>query len=287
MFEKPLYCIVCGFERGGTTLIAELIRQHPKVDGRFEGGFLLAETIADFVDLEPYASNVKRFWHISQESLEYICQAPSWQNAYKRLIERSDIPNKSVSVYDKTPKYMQLLKTILKKVHVPAVCVVRDPRALYWSHQKRWQNDGGNSDRKTKDHRNNQKRSVLLGAVIRLKRYLRHRHILSLAENFSRYYVNYGKGWRDAQDSFGDRILLVQHEQLCTNPLKETKRIFDFLGLAFEDEYVYLPQTDNPYVARGGISVDVVREYQSGLPRRFQNELLEKTKEFSFWHWDS
>lgn len=35
--------VVYGYERGGTSLIAELLRQHPALDGGFEGGFLLGK----------------------------------------------------------------------------------------------------------------------------------------------------------------------------------------------------------------------------------------------------
>ena len=246
MQQNPLLCIICGYARSGTTLVAELIRQHPQIDGRFECGFLLVETISDFIDLEPYASNLKNAWGLTQESLVHICQAPSWQMAYQRLLECSNIPDKSVRIYDKTPLYLRHLATIMEKVDVPCICVVRDPRALYWSQIKR--------------------------------------DDISL-EDFCHYYVTHGEAWRAACELFPDRTLLMRHELLCTEPKREGKRIFDFLGLEFQKDYLSLPNTGYLYVQRGGITDEVVSEYQANLSLSQQEYLISNTEEFSYWHW--
>lgn len=244
--QSPLLCIICGCARSGTTLVSELLRQHPAVDGRFECGFLLVETMSDFMSLEPYVSHLKGGWGLTQESFAYICQASSWQMAYQRLIERSNLPDKSVRIYDKTPLYLRHLKTVMAKVEVPCICVVRDPRALYWSQTKR------------------DERSL---------------------EHFCRDYVTNGKAWRAARNLFPERILLVRHELLCVEPESEARRIFGFLGLDFHADYLSLPNTRYPYVQRGGITDDVVLEYRSHLTLDQQEYLVRNTSEFSCWHW--
>ncbi len=256
MSEKsPLHCLVCGYERGGTTLVGELIRQHPQMDGRFEGGLLLAENSADFATLEPYVSNIKRFWHLDDDDIAYLCGAESWMDAYRRLRECSDLPDKNVSLYDKTPAYMLRLSEVLEKIDVPAVCVVRDPRALYWSHWK---------------HAMESKNEQSAKPPVR---------------DWARYYLRYANGLHQAQKQFLHRILVVQMEELVTAPERVGRQIYDFLGLEFRPEYTGLPDTDNPYVSRGGIVSNVIYEYLQHLSKIDQFLLRFYTRSCVEWHW--
>ena len=244
--QDPLYCIICGFERSGTTLVAELLRQHPKIDGRFECGFLLAENPAHFLVFENYVNNLK-FWGITKENIVHICQAETWAEAYRRLLERSNILNKSVWLYDKTPRYMLYLNKVMAKVEVPCIATVRDPRAVYWSHQKRIETD---------------------------------------LKGFCDFYLGYGRAWKDALERYPDRLLLVRHEQFCTEPECESRRIYDFLGLEFRPEYILLAESTNPYVNRGGIAAETIHEYRGNITAEAEDYILEQTAEFACWHWE-
>jgi hypothetical protein len=284
--NNPLFCIVCGFERGGTTLAAELIRQHPDIDGRFECGFLLVDDMADFAKLEIYPDNLKAGWGLSDEDFAYICASPSHLVAYKRLVERSNIPDKTVRIFDKTPRYMQRLKDILFQIDVPCICVVRDPRALYWSRQKHWDKKRLILGPRWRKIYRFLERMPLPSFIRRLERaFFRWRHTINRFNLFSGHYVDYSRGWQEANHLFSDRILLVRHEELCTNPKVETQRIYEFLGLEFKEAYLTLPTVPDPYVNRGGILTDFIYEYRQGLSKRNQRYLLKKTKEFSEWHW--
>ena len=46
--NNPLFALVCGFEHSGTTLVSEILRQHPQLDSGFEGGFLLNNEAKEF-----------------------------------------------------------------------------------------------------------------------------------------------------------------------------------------------------------------------------------------------
>ena len=129
-----LKCIICGFEHGGTTVLSELVRQHPRVDGRFEIGFLLDRHISRFYRPDNvFVDFVESFWGVPREQIrDYICGAPDWREAYRRLAECSVVADDAL-LYDKTPRYMSYLKKILKKVDSPCLALVRDPRALYAS----------------------------------------------------------------------------------------------------------------------------------------------------------
>ena len=75
-------------------------------------------------------------WKVSDADLREICAAPTFQEAYQELLERSDLPDKSVRIYDKMLRYMELLSDVMQRCSVPAIVVVRDPRAIFWSRHK-------------------------------------------------------------------------------------------------------------------------------------------------------
>jgi hypothetical protein len=283
--DDPLFCLVCGFERGGTTLVAELIRQHPEIDGRFECGFLLADKMADYVDLEIYVRNLKAGWGLSQESFEYIVQSPTHRTAYQRLVKYSNLPDKNIRIYDKTPRYMRHLPNVLKKVDVPCICVVRDPRALYWSQRKHFDHDELLHQEYEHVYHTLTRFSRVPVINWLSRKYLERQREKVWLERFCGYFLRYGNAWKTANDLFPGRILLVSHDNLCTHPKGETQRIYDFLGLAFEDEYIKLPTTPDPYVDRGGIIPDLIYEYRKGLSKTDQDTLIDRTKEFAEWHW--
>jgi len=283
--DNLLFCLVCGFERGGTTLVAELIRQDPEIDGRFECGFLLVDDLADFASLDVYVRNIKAGWGLSQESLEYILQAPSHIAAYQRLIERANLPNKNIRIYDKTPRYMRHLPEVLSKVDVPCICVVRDPRALYWSQRKHYNHDNLSHQEYERPYNFLMRFKDVPGINWISKKYLEGEREKVWMDAFCAYYLRFSNAWKAADEQYPGRILLVKHDQLCTNPKEETQRIYDFLGMRFKEEYIDLPTTPDPYVNRGGIVKDLVYEYQQGLSRKNQKYLLNETRAFSDWHW--
>ena len=211
---------MCGYERGGTSLIAELLRQHPNLDGGFEGGFLLGKKPGDFPSIAPYRSNVKIGWGITEEELQYACAADSWQGVYRRLREKAgELRDKRVWLFDKTPKYMEILPQVLRKVpDIPCVVVVRDPRAVLWSWAKRSGTDTETWIRKE------------LGASCKR-------------------YVRYGKGWQAAiKAGPASRILLIQYEAFCEDPAQWAERLFGFLGLDFNDSFLrFHPRFPNVY----------------------------------------
>lgn len=245
--SSPLYCLICGYERSGTTVVAELLRQYPHIDGRFECGFLLSAVPLEFLGLEPYASNLKIAWGFDENSLNYICQAESWPQVYQRLLAESNIPSKNSFIYDKTPRYMRYLRDVLRKTVVPCIVVVKDPRAVYWSQYKREPFE---------------------------------------VNQFCHYFLNYANEYNEALKLYSERILLVQYEELCINPLHEAKRIYDFLGFEFSDEYILLQREGDPYVAQGGINSAAILEYKDNVSKEDQEFILEQTKQFSCWHWN-
>lgn len=263
--NKPLAAIVCGYERGGTTLVSTLLRQHPKLYSGFEGGFLLVDDVADFLELQPYCRYMEDTWGIENSDIRYICKAKSWSEVYRRLIERSPIfEDKEKLVFDKTPRYMRELENVLRKVPgVPCIVVVRDPRAVIWSWIKRNEPE---ADVRTFESTAWIKKN--------LKKYCTH-------------YMTYANGWRKAVDKgYGSRILLIQYESLCKNQRFIAKEIFRFIGLSFDEAYLTFKSSSLfPNIHSADISVKYLTEYKDHLPEETCLEILNATKEYENWFW--
>lgn len=256
--NHPLAVIMCGFERGGTTLMSEILRQNPQLDSGFEGGFLLAEEASDFVAIEPYSTNLKNGWGLGDSQLNYICTANSWSDVYQRLIEQSPIiKNKDTLVFDKTPKYMEVLSNVLTKVpNTHCIVVVRDPRAILYSWFKR----------------SGLKKEVWLEKQLSMQ---------------AQRYLSYASGWKTAlENGLGSQILLVKYESLCSNTLSECQRIFDFLGLDFYSYYLsfkYHKKYGNVY--GGEVSLEYLTEYEQHFSDDVCQQILKATEEFSDFWW--
>ena len=258
--NTPLKTVVCGFERGGTTLLSEILKQHPMLASGFEGGFLLVDEVSEFLKLEPYCTNFKRGWQIEDNDLDYICQAHTWANVYQRVIERSPvIENKETLIFDKTPKYMQDLPNVLKKVpNVSCIVLIRDPRAVLYSWAKRSQLD--------------------------MEEWLSK----NLKSACTRY-VSYLKGYTEsASTSLNSRILLIRYEEICLNQQQEAEKIFDFLKFDFDPSFISFQKNKSfPNVHGNQISGSYLLEYESGFPKWACEKILEFTKNFNELCWFS
>lgn len=179
-------------------------------------------------------------WGVTPPDLGYICGAGDWREMYRRLLERSNLPDKSVGLVDKTPGYMQCLDQVLAKSSVKCVAIIRDPRAVFWSRRKR-------SDRHT-------------------------------VPAFAEYYLGYMRGVKRALAKFPDRVHVVQYEQFCETPSVETERIFRFLDLEWREEYLAMdrgPRYENVY--GGAVSRDYADEFATRLDAATQERILRLT----------
>jgi hypothetical protein len=247
--NKPLAAIVCGFPNGGTTLISEILRTHPELDNGFEGGFLLSEQPSKFLDLQPHRNILQTSWQINDEQLKYICDTSNYIEVYKRLIECSPIiQQKNIWIFDKTPEYMKFLTSVLNKTkNVPCILIVRDPRAVIWSWQKRAK---------------------------------------SKIEDFCTRYLNYFSAYQKAiKNGLGDRILLVRYEQLCLNERDEVKKISKFIGIDWDREILLKPRYRNVY--GNNISNKYIDEYKKNLSPEICRKILDLTQPAKDWFWET
>ena len=74
--------LICGLEHSGTTMVSDLLREHPDVDSGFECGVLLCSQPSDFLNYEPFCNHMVVGWGLRRVSL----QTPVKPNPLKNFI---------------------------------------------------------------------------------------------------------------------------------------------------------------------------------------------------------
>lgn len=251
----PVRALICGYEKSGTTLLNEILRRHPRLDSGFEGGMLLGDSPRDFPGIQPYFAYFRQKWRLSREDMEQICDTDDWATCYRRIRDLSPvIADKNCELFDKTPIYMKQLSEVLARVPgVPCVVNVRDPRALMLS----WARWSGHSEDP--------------------ELYIRQ----NLA-NYCQRYLDYARGYHAALPRYGDRIYLNRFESLCLEPQPQLEKIFDFLGLCFEPDFLHF--SSEYFVYGNTVSTDYLFPYQGVLSEEVCQAILAGTAECAEWH---
>ncbi len=129
--------VICGVEHSGTTLLSDLFRQVHGLDSGFEVGVLLCDSPKEFRHFEPFITNMKSGWGITDEQLDYICDVETFVEFYVRLKEASSIIDKNSEIFDKTPRYFHSLSKCIQKVECNFIATYKDPRSIVYSDFKR------------------------------------------------------------------------------------------------------------------------------------------------------
>jgi hypothetical protein len=231
-----IFCVICGLERSGTTLVSALLRQVPGIDAGFEIGVLLGETPRDFPGLEPYASALRTNWDLTEPTLAYCCDTDDFAVFYTRLRAATPVLRPGThAIFDKTPRYLTNLADCMKKTGLPFVVTYKDPRSVVFS-----------------DFR------------------------LSGATDFDAWFeayapeklgymrLHYGEFQR-ARASGDTRVCLVRLEELCLKPRETCTRLFAHVGVHFHLGYLaFRPgrfSTERP----GSITAGAPFDYMTGL----------------------
>ena len=250
-----LISLVCGYERDGTTVVSEILRQHPELGSGFEGGFLLCSEPREFISLEPYARSLQISWGVSDESLKYICDTSDWAEVYARLLETSTKVDSRL-IYDKTPRYMECLADVLGRIeNVPVIVIVRDPRSVLYSWAKR--------SNAPVEHwvENNLKHAILR-------------------------YRKYARGFRSALESeHKDRVLRIQYEELCTDPIREAGKIFHFIGMTFDKSYLSFPNPQKS-IHKKKIAEEYIYEYKPFINEKACQTIRAGLSDSVDWFWE-
>jgi hypothetical protein len=148
VFSKMM--ILGGIQHSGTTLLLDMLRAHSRVFGPFELGLLLANGI----DEDALAKWQARYslqsrlldhnYGINLAVLRgFVAETGgNWLTIYGRIFNHmtrvDKVEGRDIFI-DKKPDYTDhLISHVYPKVpDVPAIIIVRDPRAVYWSWCKR------------------------------------------------------------------------------------------------------------------------------------------------------
>lgn len=256
--SHPLSFILTGFEHSGTTLLSEIMRQQPNIDSGFEGGLLLVDQLSKFPEFEPFATNFKNGWKISDQELEIICSSNNYGLAYERIRKFSGIiKDKNCELFDKTPRYLQQLSSVLNKVSdVKAVVLVRDMRSIMDSSFSRSKLEFGDWE------------SEIYPRTLK--------HTLSYLDGLNNVLND---------DALKKRVLVVQYEELILQQEEVAMTIYEFLGYEFKPEYLKFNDVRYKHVYGNSIQTDYIKKYEANLNKSFQEKVIDDFSNYKQYLW--
>ena len=245
--------IVCGFERGGTTLLSDWLRRSGFFS-YFEIGCLLCEEASSFPKLDPYFEQLKK--DISKQGYdETKINSSSYESIYKSIF--SDITTSNLKTFDKTPKYMSCLRLVKERSSFckKYIVVTRDPRSLFYSWAKRINSKKGISE-------------------------LIERNLKDFAH---RYYVYYFGSIAYIEDK---DVFFLKHEDMCLNPIETIKNLSKFLEIEMNTHKILTEKSKYQNVEKG-LNFSKPFEALNLLEIDLQEKILESTQKAAlFFHSD-
>lgn len=265
--EAILACMVCGHSQGGTTFFTGVISAHPGITGRFECGILQRDHPRGIADLNPTEREIlKRHWKVDNSVLGELAAQPTFADAYRTLLARSDLEDRGVPgirVYDKYPDYVRRLPHWAEVLPVPIFVVTRDPRAVFASQLR--------------------KRLRVQQAAFEPGQSIRAYPGAPDLDAFIAHYNAIHDLVTQAMNLPGHRILRVQLEDLVLDFDRQRERIFGHLGLEPPEAEFGRPVVSERKV-RSGVDRSVIDGYRSLLNDADQAEILERTRSSSAFH---
>lgn len=250
--------VICGLEHSGTTLAADLFRQHPECDSGFECGVLLCDAPIDFPNQQPFYHNMTEGWGLDKNELYTSCQTTSFNTFYESIIKYSRVlQEKSPSiVFDKTPRYIVRINEILEKTNLPIIAMIKDPRAIAASDLKRAKID---QDMISDWYR--EWKPKKLG-------YMR------------KAYQGYLRAWDD------NRCCVVRLEDLCLNTKSTFEKMFEHVRIDPSLSYLRLANKRYKNTKGDSISPSSCISFRELISEKLEDQIIEDFSEFKRWFYD-
>jgi len=240
--------VLCGYERGGTTLLADIFRNNGYESG-FECGVLMCDTPKAFLKYKPYVDMLSTdlSWGIDSGEVETICSG-NFENFYNQLISKSNPTiQESNKFFDKTPIYLSKLGRVLNRTEfINKACVIhRDPRAIFSSWAKRVET----------------KKTI-------------EQTVLAHLDKYCQRYIHYFLGCAAHFDN--PNVFFVPFEDLCDRQEFYYKQIGLF---ADSEEFSPLGKKSRFSNVEGtGIDSSKAVEFEQYLSKDVQHKILKKTQ---------
>jgi len=205
---SKLSAIVTGTAHSGTTIISQLIMSAPNIYGAQEGGLLLASEPSKFKEVSPFyawtmKSTINKFWGLSNDQRDLLLNSTCHAEMYVRLRRYSSLffhpPNEESWILDKTPAYIRNLVDVMDRS--PGVPVVVTEKSYH-------------------DQRASLKKRNVKNYIAK---------IIITAKDDS---------LREALKKYPNRIHIVNMTALYLDPNVVMGKVFDFLGLEWQPEYL-------------------------------------------------
>ena len=164
MLRDVLGVIIAGREHSGTTICKRILSNSPSLVTGFECGVLSAPGgIKEFINYEPYFTNFMHDWGISFKNLKNIIElSMTFEEFYNSVRKASSVIvsrtkhqrlrrynkriygsrkntwDESAKIIDKTPVYIEHLRSVVDKTeNVPIIVMRKDPKNFVHSWVKR------------------------------------------------------------------------------------------------------------------------------------------------------
>lgn len=239
--------ILCGFERGGTTVLSEWLRKAGYFS-YFEMGPLLFSDLKNFKKNNPYIkileTELKNIARLTNEKEIRKIDFSNYETVYNSLFQNID----SSKFFDKTPRYMSVLGDVVDRSPFckKYIVITRDPRNLFYSWAKRI------------------KSRKKISTIIK-------ENLSKWAERYKEYYFGCIAYIEDPD------VLFIKHEDLCLNPLETKKNIEIFLEKEIKTSKIFNDKSSYAN-AEKGVVFDKAFDGISNLSVKLNNEILENTK---------
>ena len=252
MSESTLKAIICGMEHSGTTLLSDLLRQTGTMESGFECGVLMVSSPREFPQLDPFYGFMTTGWNIEPDALQACCDTDSFDEFYARLSAAAAVVPEGVGVFDKTPRYIAELPSVIKRSKAPVLMIHKDPRASVYSDFKRSKSDNFNN---------------WFGEYAKSKR---------------RYMRRCYRGYQAGLEAL-DRVCSISLESLCFAARHTCERVFEHVHQPFDIDYLLLRNLRYRNTRAKFVSADIVLEYKQGLSTADQKRIETEFSEFSDW----
>jgi len=244
--------LICGLEHTGTTLVSDLFRQVPGLDSGFECGVLLCDTPRDFIKLNPFAKNMLSGWGLTKEELNECCKKETFAEFYEAIAGHSSAISKDTNtIFDKTPRYLASLSSVLQRCDVPIIVTYKDPRAIVFSDYKR----SGDTSFHT---------------WYQQYRGTKINYVQTAYNQFSSHKKN-------------PRVVTVGLEDLAMNFRQNAEAIFSHVGEGFDIDYAIIDNLRYKNTRSRTVSAEIAFEYRSVLSEENQNQILEDFGKLEDW----
>lgn len=242
--------ILCGYERGGTTLLSTILNSLNYYSG-FEVGILCCESPYKFKDFKPYFNMMKKGWMLSESILEDSISS-SFEHFYNTIISNSPFtkqPHKK-NFFDKTPIYMSSLGQVLNRTNFinKAIVIFRDPRAVFFSWAKRQKKENETFDD----------------------------YICKNIKVISNRYIKYFIGCIAHRKNLN--VLFLSFEELCSKFDQQIINIKKFLNIEIDLNVKKINPIFKNNVEGDSINLEKIYEYKENLSKDTQNLILNETK---------